>query len=104
MSNRHRDVLRPPIAPRPDRIDPRVEPDHGASRDFQMACLARISLVQRRLVVEPEERPVVVDAPKPRPDFVGPPRRPAPTSDERGVWCFRPGDASVEVVDLPDDD
>ncbi len=103
MSNRHRDVLRPPIAPRPDRIDPRVEPDHNASRDFQMACLARIALVQRRLVVEPEERPVV-DAAKPRLDFARPPRRPVPAANDRGVWCFRPGHESVEVLDLPDDD
>lgn len=104
MSNRHRDVLRPPIAPRADRTDPRVEPDQGTRRDLQMACLARIALVQRRVVVEPEERPVILAAPKPRPDFARPPRRPAATSDERGMWCFRPGDASVEVVDLLDDD
>ncbi len=103
MSNRHRDVLRPPIAPRPERLDPRVEPDHDAGRDYQMACLARIALVQRRVVVEPEERPVV-DTPKPRADFARPPRRPPAAAEERGVWCFRPGGESVEVVDLPDDD
>ncbi len=103
MSNRHRDVLRPPIAPRLDRIDPRVEPDLDASRDFQMSALARIALVQRRVVVEPEERPAIA-APKPRADFARPPRRPPAPTDERGVWCFRPGDERVEVVDLPDDD
>lgn len=98
MSKRPGDVLRPPIATRPNRVDPRAEPDEPSSRDLQMACLARIALVQRRVVVEPEERPAL-DAPRPRPDSLRP-SRPAP---RQGVWCFRPGDDSAEVVELPDD-
>ena len=104
MSDRHRDVLRPPIAQRPVRNDPRVEPDDPRGRDAQMACLARIALVRRRVVIEPDDRPSVVAAP-PRADFARPPRRPSPTtSEDRGVWCFRPSDDRVEVVDLPDED
>lgn len=97
MSKRPGDVLRPPIATRPSRVDPRAEPDEASARDLQMACLARIALVQRRVVVEPEERPSLE---APRPDFARPPRRAA---EEQGVWCFRPDDERVEVVDLPDD-
>ena len=103
MSDRHRDVLRPPIAPRPVRTDPRVEPDAPSARDTQMACLARIALVRRRVVIEPEDRPRMA-VPAPRPDFARPPVRPQPPADDRGMWCFRPSDDRVEVVDLPDED
>lgn len=103
MSDRHRDVLRPPIAQRPVRTDPRVEPDAPSARDAQMACLARIALVRRRVVIEPEDRPRMTAA-APRPDFARPPVRPQPPADERGVWCFRPSGDRVEVVDLPDED
>ena len=103
MSDRHGpvrgDVLRPPIAARPVRADPRAEPDAPTNRDVQMACLARIALLQRRVVIEPDDRPVVTPA-RPRPDFARPPTPPT----ARGVWCFRPGDDRVEVVDLPDDE
>jgi hypothetical protein len=101
MSSRHRDVLRPPIASRPLRSDPRAEADDPGGRDVQMACLARIALVRRSVVIEHDDRPAMV-APTPRPDFARPPRR--PVADHRGTWCFRPGDERVEVIDLPDDD
>ena len=29
---------------------------------------------------------------------------PQPPADDRGMWCFRPSDDRVEVVDLPDED
>lgn len=103
MSDRPGDVLRPPIATRSVRADPRVEADAGGERDVQMACLARIALVRRRVAMEPDERPVVA-APRPRPDFARPPVRPAPPAEARGVWCFRPADDGVEVVELPDVD
>ncbi|MDB4929694.1 MAG: hypothetical protein JWM10_2178 [Myxococcaceae bacterium] len=104
MSSRHRDEIRPPIASPPARVDPRAEPDAPAARDVQMARLARIALVRRSVAVEPEERPVVTAAP-PRADFARPPVRPPPAPpSERGVWCFRPSDDRVEVVELPDED
>ena len=103
MSNRHQDVIRPPIATRTVRTDPRVEPDAQSAREVQMACLARIALVRRSVAIEPEERPVML-APRPRPDFARPPVRPAVPPADRGVWCFRPSDDRVEVVDLPDED
>ena len=103
MTNRHRDVLRPPIASSPVRTDPRVELDPSAGRDVQMACLARIALVRRVVAIEPDDRPTLT-APRPRPDFARPPSRPAPVVEERGGWCFRPTDDRVEVVDLPDDE
>jgi hypothetical protein len=103
MSDRHRDVLRPPIAPHPVRTDPRVEPDEPSARDAQMACLARIALVRRRVVIEPDDRPQLAVSAL-RPDFARPPRRPEPPPGDRGVWCFRPSDDRVEVVELPDED
>ena len=102
MSSRHRDVLRPPIT-RTVRTDPRVEPDSPRSHEVQMSCLARVALVRRLVVIEPDERPVMA-APPPRPDFARPPMRPVAPTNDRGVWCFRPSDDHVEVVDLPDDD
>jgi hypothetical protein len=103
MSSRHRDEIRPPIASGPARIDARVEPDEPFARDAQMACLARIALVRRRVVIEPDDRPQLAVSP-PRPDFARPPRRPEPPPGDRGVWCFRPSDDRVEVVELPDED
>ncbi len=103
MSNRHRDVIRPPIATLPVRTDPRVEPETQSAREVQMSCLARIALTRRIVAIEPDERPVML-APRPRPDFARPPVRPPVPVADRGVWCFRPSDDHVEVVDLPFDD
>ena len=103
MSDRHRDVLRPPIATRPVRHDPRVEHEEPSVREAQMACLARIALVRRRVAIEPDDRPQVAVA-APRPDFARPPRRPEAPVGDRGVWCYRPSDDRVEVIDLPDED
>jgi hypothetical protein len=103
MSSRHRDEIRPPIAARSARVDPRAEPAAVSVREAQMACLARIALVRRSVAVEPEERHVVIAAPTGA-DFARPPMRPAmaPPGD-RGVWCFRPSGDHVEVIEFPDD-